>query len=49
MKYLERALERKFLHMSSFFKAVLVTHPRQNEKTTKLKHIAAKPELCFYG
>ncbi len=24
MKYLERALERKFLHTSSFFKAVLV-------------------------
>ena len=25
MNYLERTLERKFLHMSSFFKAVLVT------------------------
>lgn len=25
MAYMERALERKFLHMSSFFKAVLVT------------------------
>lgn len=41
MEYMERALERKFLHMSSFFKAVLVTGARQVGKTTMLKHLAA--------
>lgn len=40
MAYMERALERKFLHMSSFFKAVLVTGARQVGKTTMLKHLA---------
>lgn len=41
MEYMERALERKFLHMSLFFKAVLVTGARQVGKTTMLKHLAA--------
>ena len=40
MEYLKRSLERKFLHMSSFFKAVLVTGARQVGKTTMLKHLA---------
>ena len=40
MAYMERSLERKFLHMSSFFKAVLVTGARQVGKTTMLKHLA---------
>lgn len=40
MKYMERSLERKFLRMSSFFKAVLVTGARQVGKTTMLKHLA---------
>ncbi len=40
MKYIDRTLERKFLHMSSFFKAVLVTGARQVGKTTMLKHLA---------
>lgn len=40
MEYIERALERKFLHMSAFFKAVLVTGARQVGKTTMLKHLA---------
>ncbi len=40
MQYIERALERKFLRMSSFFKAVLVTGARQVGKTTMLKHLA---------
>ncbi len=40
MTYIKRALERKFLHMSSFFKAVLVTGARQVGKTTMLKHLA---------
>ena len=40
MKYIHRHLERKFLHMSEFFKAVLVTGARQVGKTTMLKHLA---------
>ena len=40
MQYIERALERKFLRMSSFFKAVLVTGARQVGKTTMLRHLA---------
>ncbi len=40
MNYIKRALERKFLHMNSFFKAVLVTGARQVGKTTMLKHLA---------
>ncbi|MCE2604252.1 AAA family ATPase, partial [Pseudomonas aeruginosa] len=40
MNYIERTLERKFLHMSSFFKALLVTGARQVGKTTMLKHLA---------
>ncbi|ACL22105.1 hypothetical protein DesLBE_4532 [Desulfitobacterium sp. LBE] len=40
MNYIKRSLERKFLHMSKFFKAVLVTGARQVGKTTMLKHLA---------
>lgn len=40
MKYIRRDLERKFLRMSGFFKAVLVTGARQTGKTTMLKHLA---------
>ncbi len=40
MQYIKRTLERKFLHMSSFFKAVLVTGARQVGKTTMLRHLA---------
>lgn len=40
MPYVKRSLERKFLRMSSFFKAVLVTGARQVGKTTMLKHLA---------
>ena len=40
MQYIERALERKFLRMDAFFKAVLVTGARQVGKTTMLKHLA---------
>ena len=39
MEYIRRELERKFLHMSDFFKAVLVTGARQVGKTTMLKHL----------
>lgn len=47
MKYIERALERKFLHMSSFFKAVLVTGARQVGKTTMLKHLAKSENRTY--
>ena len=47
MKYLHRNLERKFLHMSSFFKAVLVTGARQVGKTTMLKHLAEKEKRTY--
>jgi len=40
MEYIPRELERKFLQMSNFFKAVLVTGARQIGKTTMLKHLA---------
>lgn len=40
MNYISRGLERKFLHMNSFFKAVLVTGARQVGKTTMLRHLA---------
>lgn len=47
MKYIERALERKFLHMSSFFKAVLITGARQVGKTTMLRHLAAEQNRTY--
>ncbi len=47
MDYLERTLERKFLHMSSFFKAVLVTGARQVGKTTMLKHLAKEQNRTY--
>lgn len=40
MAYITRELERKFLKMNVFFKAVLVTGARQVGKTTMLKHLA---------
>ena len=47
MLYIERTLERKFLHMSSFFKAILVTGARQVGKTTMLKHLAANQNRTY--
>lgn len=38
--YISRQIEDKFLKMSNFFKAVLVTGARQVGKTTMLKHLA---------
>lgn len=38
--YIKRQLESKFLKMSKFFKAVLVTGARQVGKTTMLKHLS---------
>lgn len=40
MDYCVRELERKFMKMNSFFKAILVTGARQVGKTTMLKHLA---------
>lgn len=40
MQYIERSLERKFQHMNSFFKVILVTGARQVGKTTMLRHLA---------
>ena len=40
MAYITREMERKFLKMNDFFKAVLVTGARQVGKTTMLKHLA---------
>ena len=40
MQYTKRTLERKFISMSGFFKAVLVTGARQVGKTTMLKQLA---------
>ncbi|MCL2111913.1 MAG: ATP-binding protein [Clostridiales bacterium] len=40
MGYIHRGMERKFIHMSSFFKVVLVTGARQVGKTTMLRHLA---------
>ena len=39
MNYIKRRLERKFLKMNNFFKAVLVTGARQVGKTTMLKKL----------
>lgn len=47
MEYIKRELERKFLRMSSFFKAVLVTGARQVGKTTMLKHLAAVQDRTY--
>ena len=40
MSYIHRSLERKFLKMSSAFKAVMLTGARQVGKSTMLKHLA---------
>lgn len=47
MKYIERSLERKFLHLNDFFKAVLITGARQVGKTTMLKHLAEGQERTY--
>lgn len=47
MQYITRELERKFKHMDSFFKVVLVTGARQVGKTTMLKHLAKDTERTY--
>lgn len=47
MDYCTRELERKFLKMNGFFKAVLVTGARQVGKTTMLKHLAEGTDRTY--
>lgn len=47
MDYISRGLERKFVRMSSFFKAVLVTGARQVGKTTMLRHLAEGQDRTY--
>ena len=47
MQYIKRSLERKFLRMNDFFKAILVTGARQVGKTTMLRQLAAGEERTY--
>ena len=47
MNYIHRSLERKFIRMSEFFKAVLVTGARQVGKTTMLQHLAREQNRTY--
>jgi predicted AAA+ superfamily ATPase len=47
MDYIPRHLERKFIKMSGFFKAVLVTGARQVGKTTMLRHLAQGQDRTY--
>ena len=47
MEYIERELERKFIEMDSFFKAVLVIGARQVGKSTMLKHLAKEQNRTY--
>ncbi len=47
MQYIKRSLERKFMHMNTFFKAILVTGARQVGKTTMLRQLAAGEERTY--
>ncbi len=47
MDYIKRDLERKFLHMSSAFKAVMVVGARQVGKSTMLKHLAENQDRTY--
>jgi len=47
MEYIQRSLERKFLKMSSAFKAVMVTGARQVGKSTMLKHLAQDTDRIY--
>lgn len=50
MLYIERALEQKFLHMSSFFKAVLVTGARQRRYCLHVRRSNInRSEKLFYS
>lgn len=48
MKYMERVLERKFLRMSSFFKAVLVTGARQVDMNFNINQKKRSAMAAFF-
>jgi predicted AAA+ superfamily ATPase len=47
IKYINRQLERKFMKMNGFFKALLVTGARQVGKTTMLLHLAQNENRTY--
>jgi len=47
MNYITRHAERKFINMSNFFKAVLVTGARQVGKTTMLRHLSKEQNRTY--
>jgi len=47
MEYISRDLERKFLKMDGFFKAVLVSGARQVGKTTMLRRLAQNQDRTY--
>ena len=47
MEYIHRELERKFLRMSSAFKAVMVVGARQVGKSTMLRHLAEDQNRAY--
>lgn len=47
MEYIKRNLERKFLRMNDFFKAILITGARQVGKTTMLKKLAENQNRTY--
>jgi predicted AAA+ superfamily ATPase len=47
MEYINRQLERKFMKMSGFFKALLITGARQVGKTTMLLHLAQNENRTY--
>ena len=48
MEYIDRELERKFLEMDRFFKAVLVIGARQVGKSTMLKQLAKQQHRTWH-
>ncbi len=47
MQYIKRDLERKFLNMNNFFKAILITGARQVGKTTMLKELSKNQKRTY--
>lgn len=47
MEYITRELERKFIKLNGFFKAILVTGARQVGKTTMLRHLCKGTDRTY--
>ena len=47
MEYITRELERKFMKLNGFFKAILVTGARQVGKTTMMKHLSQGTDRTY--